>query len=221
LVLANAIYFKGTWVKRFEKAGTSMEPFHATATRKTNVPLMHHWDDLDYMENKDYQAVELPYSGPFSMLVVLPRRVDGCGALENQLTPELLLGLLGQMERRNIELFLPRFKLESDLRLNDTLAKMGMPDVFGTNTDFSGIDGITNLLYISGIFHKAWGEVNEEGTEAIAATVDVETTRGVHREPLPTVVFRADHPFIFFIRDVGSRSILFLGRLAEPMPVKD
>jgi serpin B len=119
------------------------------------------------------------------------------------------------MKKQKVEIFTPRFKLESKFELKDALAKMGMPDAFGTKADFSGMDGTRNL-FISQVFHKAWGEVNEEGTEAAAATAVTIKRSAIIREPAPPPVFRADHPFIFFIRDTRSDSLLFLGRLANP-----
>ena len=168
------------------------------------------------MENDDFQAVELPYrSNELSMVVMLPRQIEGCGTLESRLTPELLSASLSQMTRREVVIFLPRYKLESRFNLNATLAAMGMPDAFGPKADFSGLDG-TKDLYISGVFHKAWGEVNEEGTEAAAATGVTVTMLGGRQLAAPPPIFRADHPFLFFIRDTRSGSILFLGRLSNP-----
>ena len=118
------------------------------------------------------------------------------------------------MTPHNVQVFLPRFTLQSSFLLADALAEMGMPDAFGPGADFSGMDGTTNL-FISQVFHKAWGEVDEEGTEAAAATV-VTVTTSVVGPPPSTEVFRADHPFLFFIRDTQSGSVLFLGRLADP-----
>jgi len=216
LVLANAIYFKGIWAKPFEKAETSSQPFVLSRTSRVNAPLMYHFDEVRYMEDSGFQAVELPYSGgELSMVILLPREVDGCGELEKGLTPALLSRSLKQMKKQRVEILLPRFKLESNFDLNDTLAKMGMLDAFSEKADFSGMDG-TRLLFISGVFHKAWGEVNEEGTEAAAATAVVARTRGMAPPPPPCPLFRADHPFIFFIRDTRSGSLLFLGRLADP-----
>jgi serpin B len=149
------------------------------------------------------------------MVVLLPRQVDACGKLEDRLTPALLSRSLGGMKKQKVEIFLPKFKLESSFELNHTLAKMGMPDAFGPKADFSGMDG-TKSLYISAVFHKAWGEVNEEGTEAAAATAVVMTRSAVIKQPPPPPIFRADHPFIFFIRDTRSGSVLFLGRLLDP-----
>jgi serpin B len=215
LVLANAIYFKGRWAVPYKKEATSIEPFHVSSGSQVNVPLMHHFDEVRYMENGDFQAVELPYAGEgLSMMVLLPRQVDGCRKLEDGLNPALVSNTLSQMKKQRVEIFLPKFKLESSFRLNAALAAMGMPDAFGPKADFSGMDG-TKLLYFSLVLHKAWGEVNEEGTEAAAATV-VTMMMGMPPPRPPAPIFRADHPFIFFIRDMGSGSILFLGRLAGP-----
>ena len=217
LVLANAIYFKGIWAKPYDKGETSTQPFHLSATREAQVPLMHHFDDVRYTGNSDFQAVELPYkSGELAMVILLPRHVDACGRLEDKLTPALLSRSLGEMKKLKVEIFLPRFKLESSFTLSDTLARMGMPDAFASKADFSGIDGDADL-FISGVFHKAWGEVNEEGTEAAAATAVAVGALAVRMPPSPPPVFRADHPFIFFIRDTRSGSLLFLGRLADPV----
>ncbi len=216
LVLANAIYFKGVWAKPYDKAETSAQSFHLSMTRQADVPLMHHFDNVRYMEDPDFQAVDLPYaSNELSMVILLPRQTEGCGELENRLTPALLSRSLSEMKQQKVEIFLPRFKLESGFELSGTLASMGMPDAFGPKADFSGMDG-TRLLYISGVFHKAWGEVNEEGTEAAAATVVAMRALAVMKPPPPPPVFRADHPFIFFIRDTRSGSLLFLGRFADP-----
>lgn len=216
LVLANAIYFKGAWAKPYDKAETASQPFHLSTTRHTDVPLMHHFDNVRYMGDSDFQAVELPYKGgELSMVILLPRQADACGNLEEQLSPALLARSLERMRQQKVEVFLPRFKLESSFDLIQPLTSMGMPDAFGPKSDFSGMDG-TKFLYISGVFHKAWGEVNEAGTEAAAATAVAVVASAVAKPPPPPPVFRADHPFVFFIRDTRSGSILFLGRLADP-----
>jgi serpin B len=218
LVLANAIYFKGAWTKSFERSATSIQPFHRAGATPANVPLMHKFDEVRYVENDEFQAVELPYArGELSMVVLLPRQIEGCGKLEGRLRPALLASALGQMKKQRVEIFLPRFKLESSFKLNDTLARMGMRDAFYVGrADFSGLGGSRGDLWISGIFHKAWGEVNEEGTEAAAATATVIKARAIARPMAPPPVFRADHPFLFLIRDTRTGSLLFLGRLAEP-----
>ena len=142
LVLANAIYFKGVWARQFEKAETSTQPFHLSTAHHVEVPLMHHFDEVRYTEDAEFQAVELPYKGGgLSMVILLPRQVDACGKLEDRLTPALLSRSLGGMKKQKVEIFLPRFKLESSFELNSTLAEMGMPDAFEAKADFSGMDG--------------------------------------------------------------------------------
>jgi serpin B len=216
LVLANAIYFKGVWEKPYDTNGTTPQSFHLSGNRDRTIPLMHHFDDVRYMDDSEFQAVELPYQGrQLSMVVLLPKELDGCSRLETGLAPEFISRSLSQMKQQRVEIFLPRFKLESGFELNPTLIKMGMPDAFGSKGDFSGMDG-SKSLYISGVFHKAWGEVNEEGTEAAAATAVTMRATSIAKPLPPPPVFRADHPFIFFIRDTRSGSILFLGRLADP-----
>ncbi|MGA2173462.1 MAG: serpin family protein [Verrucomicrobiota bacterium] len=221
LVLANAIYFKGLWGSPFEKAATSIQPFHLSASSHADALLMHRVGDVSYTGNDDFQAVELPYDGyELSMMILLPRQIDALGQLEKQLSPTFLARLDAQMPIQEVEIFLPKFKLESDFKLNDTLAKMGMPDAFiWRKADFSGLNG-ANDLFISGVFHKAWVEVTEGGTESAAATAVVMTrsTESVAKPPPPPPppVFRADHPFLFLIRDTRSGSLLFVGRLADP-----
>ena len=161
------------------------------------------------MGNGSFQAVELPYiSGELSLVALLPRNIQGCAQLEAQLSPAFLARCLGEMKSLRVELFLPRFKVESGFKLKDRLGKMGMPDAFTPQADFSGMDGARDL-FIAEVFHKAWVDVNEEGTEAAAATVVTAALRGVPSRP-------PAHPFIFCIRDTRSGSLLFLGRLADP-----
>jgi serine protease inhibitor len=217
LVLANAIYFKGAWSAPYEKGQTSTQPFYLLTSGNVKAPLMHHYDEVKYVEEGDFQAVELPYGkGEVSIVILLPGEPQGCGKLEDRLTPAFLSGALRRMKKEKVEIFLPRFKLESNFALKPVLARMGMSDALSDKADFSGMDG-TKRLFISGVFHKAWAEVNEEGTEAAAATVVVAAQRAIKKVPPPPPVFRADHAFIFLIRDTRSGSILFLGRLANPV----
>jgi serpin B len=214
LVLANAIYFKGAWANPFNKVITAKEPFLISSNSQANALFMGQAENVSYSENQEFQALELPYKGhEQSMLILLPRQIDGLGQLEKQLSPAFLDRLLREMTRREIEIDVPKFKMESRFKLNDTLADMGMPDAFiWPKADFSGMNG-NKLLYISLVIHKAWVEVNEEGTEAAAATV-VGVKVGSARRQLP--VFRANHPFLFLIRDRRSGSLLFAGRVANP-----
>jgi len=216
LVLANAIYFKGVWAVPFPAAATRPLPFHLSATNQVQTPLMHQVESFGYTDDSDLQAVELPYSGnELSMVVLLPRRMDGCGDLENRLTPALLSEVLARLTPQRVEVLLPSFTLDYSSDLKGPLAKLGMPDAFEPKADFSGMDG-TNQLYISGVFHKAWVEVNEAGTEAAAETGVMMGVTSIAMPKAKPQVFRADHPFIFLIRDIRSGSLLFLGRLAQP-----
>jgi serpin B len=160
------------------------------------------------------QILELPYAGDdLSMIIVLPRKIDGLARLEASLSVENLDTWLGQLNKQKVKVLMPRFKITSQFSLERTLDSMGMPDAFDSNrADFSGIDG-TKMLYISAIVHKAFVEVNEEGTEAAAATGVI---IGLKSVPLAPPVFRADHPFLFAIRDNHTGSILFLGRVINP-----
>jgi serpin B len=217
LVLANAIYFKGTWTIAFAPSNTLTQPFHLSSTNQVAVPLMHQPSSesltYKYASTNGLQALELPYgSNRLSMLILLPAQVDSYLQLEQQLSPAFIQSVLSQMRDQPVDIFLPRFTLQSSLDLSSPLAQMGMPDAFTPDVaDFSGIDGAQDL-FVSFLTHKAWGQVNEQGTEAAAVTVGGVTTTVVGVNP----VFRADHPFIFFIRDTQSGSILFLGRLVEP-----
>jgi serine protease inhibitor len=218
LVLANAIYFLGTWTYSFEITNTTTQPFYLSSTNVEEVPLMHQplgSTKFNYMATTNFQAIELPYgTNQDAMVILLPSQIDGYEQLEQQLSPAFLSGVLAQMSMIPIEIFLPRFTLESSFNLSDTLTEMGMPDAFTPQVaDFSGMDGM-NDLFLSIVLHKAWGEVNEAGTQAAAATV-TGVSSAVYGPPL-TPVFRADHPFIFFIYDTQSGSLLFMGRLVDP-----
>jgi serpin B len=217
LVLAGAIYFKGRWAEPFIKGRTIPKPFHLSFTDRVDVPMMSHDDEVRYAESDSFQAVELPYKGDLlSMVVLLPRQVDGLEKLEGLLTPAFVAKCFHRMKKREVEIHLPRFKLESGFELSKALVEMGMRDAFlMAKTDFSGIDGTKNL-FVRSIYHKALGEVNEEGTEAAAATGLHVRQTSTEPEVPDRPVFRADHPFVFLICERQSGAILFLGRLMDP-----
>jgi serpin B len=216
LVLVNAIYFKGDWANRFNAALTQDEPFHVSAQTTTTVPLMQQTSEFGYAEFPDLQVLEMPYAGnDLSMVVLLPRAADGLGKLEAQLTAAQLAAWTTNLPSRKVQMFFPKFTATSQFSLGDTLAGMGMADAFDPGkANFSGMDGREDL-YISSVIHKAYVKVDEEGTEAAAATAVTMKFAGVMRELLPPV-FRADHPFLFLIRDNHTGSILFLGRMTHP-----
>ena len=217
LVLVNAVYFKGLWQSPFEKDKTEVEPFHLLSGKSVEAPLMHHvpmFAQFGYAELDDMQILELRYRGSsFSMVVLLPKAKDGLPDLEKKLSPGRLTEWMSLLRPRDVEVYLPRFKATCQFRLKRTLSEMGMPDAFSMGADFSGMDGRPHWLYIAAAIHKAYVDVNEEGTEAAAATAVVMAAGGA-RPKCPT--FRADHPFLFLIRERRSESILFMGRLANP-----
>jgi serpin B len=197
LVLTNAVYFKGQWQKKFSWWKTRTADFSVSAEKKVSVPLMHLKDDFKYYEDEKLQALELPYKGTeISMLVLLPKKIEDLGVVEDSLTTETLETLVSKIVTREVDVYLPRFKIVwGTVALNNVLSALGMPDAFDcAKADFSGINGIGDL-WISDVFHKAFIEVNEKGTEAAAAT-GVGIVLSIHFEP---PVFRADHPFIFII----------------------
>lgn len=224
LVLANAVYFKGLWELQFPKAATRDEPFYLEDGRSVQTPLMHQLKEVRYARGDGFQAVDLGYrGGDLSMLVLLPDKKDGLGDLETKLSARLLDTCISNMAVREVKVFLPRFTLTWDALMTTPLRELGMPLAFTPGqADFSGINGVAppqeNALYISAVFHKAFIEVNEKGTEAAAATAITmaPTAAMVPSKPPAIPIFRADHPFLFAIRDHKSGAILFLGRMADP-----
>jgi serpin B len=214
MLLVNAIYFKGKWQHPFERRSSQDAPFIRADGKESTAWLMHQSQSLRYAEDDAAQALELPYGGgSLSMVIFLPRRPDGIGNLEAGLTADSLGGRLSGLEKQEVEVYLPRFKLTSEFELAKTLRKMGMELPFTTAADFSGITGQADL-FLSAVVHQAFVDVNEEGTEAAAATGAVMMPTSI-RATQP-VVFRADHPFIFLIRDRSTGAILFIGRLMDP-----
>ena len=216
LVLANAIYFRGDWAKQFDKAATTQQPFHVATDRDVTVPLMFAKMRVGFAAHADdgLTVAELPYKGDeVSMLVLLPDTVDGLSALEAKLSQENVARWTSELRRRDVLVHLPRFSVESSFGLGPTLAAMGMPLPFSDGADFSGMNG-TRDLSISAVVHKARVDVDEQGTEAAAATgVVVGLSAALPAEP-PT--FRADHPFVFLLRHNPTGAILFMGRVANP-----
>lgn len=214
LVLVNAIYFKGDWAARFDVKATKTAPFQVLQGKPVRTPLMHQVAEFGYRELEDAQVLSLPYQGEeLSMVVVLPRQADGLTALEAALDAASLKEWTEDLEQRKVSVFLPRFKIEAAFSLSEALAALGMKDAFDPKVaDLSGMDG-TRELYLKEVVHKSFVEVNEEGTEAAAATGAVVGVRSV---PPPPPEFRADRPFLFFIRHEGTGAILFIGRVANP-----
>jgi len=214
LVLTNAVYFKGKWEHEFDKKATHDAPFTVSNGEKIDVPLMFQKEKFRYGETGELQLLEMPYKGDdLSMLVLLPKKVGGLAAIEKQLSVETLDEWSSGMRRQEVRTYIPKFKLTEKFQLNSMLSALGMPSAFAPGkADFSGMNGKRDL-YITAALHKAFVDVNEEGTEAAAATGIV---FGITAEPPEPKVFRADHPFVFFIRHNPTGSILFVGRVTNP-----
>ena len=218
LVLTNAIYFKGKWATPFDKAHTRTESFTLSPGSTASVPTMHLVLRAGFVETSDASACELRYEEAgtgrkLSMLVILPKAANGLPQVEQRIAAEGLGGYVGGLAEERVDVALPRFKVTSAHDLGGMLGAMGMPLAFDeVRADFSGISKAEGL-YITRVQHKAFVEVNEEGTEAAAATGVVMGTKSL---PPPPKVFRADHPFAFLIRDATTGTVLFMGRVADP-----
>jgi serpin B len=215
LVLANAIYFKGKWEHPFSKEATRRGDFHVTANQKSPAQMMHLTAHFSYAEHDDVQILEIPYTrGALRFVAILPRKIDGLSAVEKKLTPAYLADCLSRLRSEKVEVTMPRFEMRAQFQLKQTLGEMGMPVAFAAGeADFSGMDG-SHDLFLSAVIHKAFVDVNEEGTEAAAATGVVVELALARPTSMPRFV--ADHPFLFLIRDAESGAILFMGRVARP-----
>lgn len=210
LVLTSATYFKGAWDRAFDRKATRIETFSFSKQKSIDVPFMSQKQNVKFGAGEGMKLIELPYvANDLAMLVVLPDRLDGLADLEDKLTLDRVDRWLSGLRPGEIDVSLPRFKVTSAFDLAEVLKSLGMTIAFTPGeADFSGIMGHRDLV-LSGVVHKAFVDVNEEGTEAAAAT-EIEAKSD---EP---PVFRADHPFLFLIRDRRNGLILFLGRVMNP-----
>ncbi len=213
LVITNAVYFKGTWQTQFDPNQTHDDEFIISEDKTVTVPMMYVQSKFAYVETDELQILSMPYEGQrMSMLVLLPRNND-LDSLEKSLTVEKLEEWQNLMQEQEIILFIPKFKLETKYGLPKTMQELGMNLVFDSkNSDLSGISDV-KPLFVGFAIHKAFVDVNEEGTEAAAATVIGIITESEHP---PTPIFRADHPFIFLIQDNETGLILFMGKTSDP-----
>ncbi len=223
LALCDAIYFKGKWQHQFNERDTKPGQFHISSTESVTVPMMAQKGDFKtaHIEDGSVALLEMPYDGKdLSMIILLPEtrfgELDGDGpdlaGMEKQLSPETLKLWLAELDRareRKTRIMLPRFNTTQRLDLVPELTSMGIASPFSESADFSGIDGTRNL-FISQVIHKAFLEVSESGTEAAAATVAVLKTKSMSDQ------FLVDHPFLFLIRENGSGTLLFMGRIVNP-----
>jgi len=216
LVLTNAIYFKGKWKNEFDAKDTKDAAFFVSPAKSVQVPTMHQEEVFRYAQMKSWQILELPYrGGALSMLVLLPTRIEGLKPLERSLSVEDLQEWRSYLHERKVIVFLPKFRMTFRAELKATLQSMGMLDAFKwPEANFAGFDGDPRWFYIGEVIHKTYVDVNEEGTEAAAATAVEGMMGGMPPQP---PVFRVDHPFLFLIQENSTGSILFMGRVANPV----
>ena len=223
LALCDAIYFRGKWLHPFKKKDTQPSSFQVATNETVTVPMMYESAPFKHAMTEDYsvELLELPYSGQdLSMIILLPGRAEyvpdaehnDVHDLEQKLTAENLQAWLKTLDAANphkTSVRLPRFTTTSSFNLANQLKALGMASAFGGAADFSGLDGTKNL-FLSDVFHQSFVEVNEAGTEATAVTIVMAASKSMNDR------FVVDHPFIFLIRENGSGSILFLGRIIDP-----
>ncbi|XP_049854740.1 leukocyte elastase inhibitor-like [Schistocerca gregaria] len=220
MVLVNAIYFKGEWLKKFEKRDTYPLPFRSAVGSAKNVDMMFQVEELKYKEISDLncQVLLLPYKGErLSMMIFLPREVNGLANLEEKLASFSLQDTINNMHESNVHVYLPKFKMEYSKQLNDALTRLGMVDMFDDYAaNFTGITD-EERLKVDKVLHKAFVEVNEKGTEAAAATaVLVAVPASLQIGGPQPIIFKADHPFLFLILDQRTKTVLFAGRYVDP-----
>ena len=218
LALVNAVYFKGKWKEQFDKKATREQDFTLLSGKKIKAPLMESSGEIGvgYYEDSFLQAAALPYAGgDLEMLVILPKPGKNFLETEKGLTAEKFSKVRSGLAEKEVKVFLPRFRLADDWDLAPALSALGMPQPFAyPGADFRGMNGRKDL-FVQKAVQKAFAEVNEEGTEAAAAT-GIAMMPGSAMSPGQPVEFRADRPFVFLIQDSRTGLILFMGRLADP-----
>jgi len=219
-VLLNAIYFKGQWASEFDKADTADAWFYTAPDTKVWIPMMRQKAKYSLVEHEGFQAISLPYrTQPLAMVVILPKEKLGLAEVEEELTHDSLQATFKKLKRTppyEVPLSLPRFKVATGTSLIPAFKALGMKRAFSADeADFGGITGRADELgriWIAQIMHKAFLEVNEEGSEAAAATaVEVQD-----RAAGDVIRFEANHPFLFLIVDTETDAILFVGRVVDP-----
>jgi serpin B len=215
-VLVSAIYLSDPWEVPFREFQTAQLPFHLDDRNDVSLPLMCGSQSILGMEDQDIQMVELPLErNGFSVIVLLPRRLDALNSLDVKLTSDNLQHWMNQLKPREIRLYLPRLKITGEFELSHALDQLGMTDAFNDRlADYSRV-AVGARLYLHHVVHKSFLRLDEQGVETSAVT-DVTAEIAGQFGSLPPMMFRADHPFLMLIRDENTGAILFMGRVVNP-----
>ncbi|SNR71589.1 serpin B [Lutibacter agarilyticus] len=212
LMISNAVYFKGEWLNKFEKRRTTESTFFTDNENQYKVDFMNITENLNYFENESFQFITKPYKdSDVSFCIMLPKELDGLETIENNLNADFFNEILEKTATKEVWLSIPKIKIETSYKLKSALTNMGLNTVFNNEADFSGI--LKNeSLSIEQVAHKTYIDLNEDQTEATAAT-----TTNVYITGLPSYkTFKADHPFVFFIVDNKTKAMVFMGRYTMP-----
>ncbi|MBS4013084.1 MAG: serpin family protein [Bacteroidetes bacterium] len=217
MVLVNSIYFLAEWEKEFNKELTYNDSFYPNNGDPQKVKYMKTTDDFMYLKSKGYEAIELPYSGnKFSMMIVLPESKTDFSSFIKSFSYEDFNTIKSNFVKKQVEVNIPKYKIETATELQKVLIQMGMPLAFSNKADFSGMTGKQDLK-IDKVIHKAFVEVDEKGTEAAAATAVVMIRKTAAVEDMSQkIIFKADRPFLFFIKENDNNTIIFMGSVINP-----
>lgn len=219
LVLTNAVYFQGTWAQPFDPKGTKNAPFYPTPETKATVKMMTQVLSTPYFENDLIQAIAFPFigtassGGKLALVILLPKSAENFSAMLQELS-ESFESWISSLKYERVDLKMPKFSLSNRFDLNDPLQKMGMLDAFESDANFLGIDGMRDL-YLSKVVHQTFFDLDENGVTAAAATAASLNIKSAGPQEPPTVM-TVDHPFLFFIVDLNSQEMLFMGKMTEP-----
>ena len=219
LVLTNAVYFEGQWISPFDPKLTQDWPFHPTSETSINTQMMHQTMMLPIYENELIQAVSIPFvgtstgGGKLGLVLLLPKSADNFNQMVNEL-PNEFTNWLSSMSQASVDLKLPKFTLNTRLNLQAPLVHLGMEDAFDSNANFIGIDGLRDL-FLNKVIHQTFFTLDENGVTAAASTAAIIGMKSTP-EKTPPISFIADHPFLFFIVDLKSLEMLFMGKVVNP-----
>jgi len=216
IAITNAIYFIGRWADEFNKNLTKPDKFYSMNKEQSDIDFMNKLEYMRYYENKDFQFISKPYQGyDKSFCIILPKERYGLNDIEKNLTNSFLDTIINNLDHYQVELSIPKFKLETSYSLSEPLMKLGLALAFTPGADFKGITTDVPLM-IDLVNHKAYIDVNEEKTEAAAATIIAIKIGSAHGSLPKPKIFKADHPFTFMIIDNKTKGIIFIGRYVQP-----